>query len=151
MFLNTFRQAIPQLTQTVIVQTRSDQTVFSIEDRDMKRAFLVEHSIPVEESIRIIWPLCPLPLLPGEALVNNPKKKKTQEHLKKKLIKHSYRAWSSLVVLVKTENGCWKFHIDIRRLNKIRHWYPYPLFHIDSLDALGYNKYFSNLGLVSWF
>ncbi|UYV82185.1 K02A2.6-like [Cordylochernes scorpioides] len=70
--------------------------------------------------------------------------------LKGGIVQLSESPWSSPVVLVKKKNGCWRFCVDYRHLNKITKKDVYPLPRIDdTLDCLRGASYYSSMDLRS--
>lgn len=70
--------------------------------------------------------------------------------LQKKVIEHSSSPWSSPVVLVKKQDGSWRFCVDYQRLNSVTRKDAYPLPRIDdTLDALQGSCFFSSMDLRS--
>ena len=71
--------------------------------------------------------------------------------LQKEIIRESVSPWRSPVVLVKKKDGCFRFCVDLRKVNAVTrkdHSSPVPLVS-DTLDALSGTKYFSTLDLKS--
>ena len=59
------------------------------------------------------------------------------EMLEEDIIRPSMRPWSSPVILVRKEDGSWRFRFDYRKLNDIAVKDSYALVRIDdSLDSL---------------
>ena len=76
--------------------------------------------------------------------------KLTQEMLDAGVCSSSNSPWASPVVLVPKKDGAIRFCVDYRKLNTITVRDVYPLPRIDDcLAALGWNKFFSTLDLVS--
>ena len=76
--------------------------------------------------------------------------KLTKDMLEQGVCSKSKSPWVSPVVLVRKKDGSTRFCVDYRRLNAITTRDVYPLPRIDDcLAALGGNKYFSLLDLVS--
>ncbi|UYV76755.1 K02A2.6-like, partial [Cordylochernes scorpioides] len=64
------------------------------------------------------------------------------------IIQFSESPWSSPVILVKKENGSWRFCVDYRRLNKITKKDVYPLLRVDdALDNLSGARYYLSMDL----
>lgn len=77
-------------------------------------------------------------------------KENVADMLDKKIIEPSSSPWSSPVILVKKDDGSWRFCVDYRRLNKVTKKDVYPLPRIDdTLDALQGSSFFSSLDLRS--
>lgn len=70
--------------------------------------------------------------------------------LKQDLIEPGESTWSSPVLLVRKNDGSWRFGVDYTRLNKVTHHAAYPISKIyDYLDALAGSCFFGTLNLIS--
>ena len=70
--------------------------------------------------------------------------------LEQSVITPSTSPWSSPVVMVRKNDGSWRFCVDYRKLNLVTHRDAYPLPRIDAtLDSLSGCKYFTTLDLAS--
>ena len=66
------------------------------------------------------------------------------------VIRPSTSPWSSPIVMVRKNDGSWRFCVDCRKLNSVTHRDAYPLPRIDAtLDSLVGCKYFTTLDLAS--
>ena len=73
-----------------------------------------------------------------------------QHMLQNGVIRPRFSPWSSPVVMVKKQDGSWRFCVDYRKLNSVTHRDAYPLPRIDStLDSLAGAKLFTTLDLAS--
>ena len=73
-----------------------------------------------------------------------------EEMAAQRIVEHSDRPWSSLVVLVSKNNGTQRFCMDYRTLNNVTVKDSYSLPRIDdTLDALGGVQWLSTLDLKS--
>ncbi len=69
--------------------------------------------------------------------------------LEKGHIEHATSAWNAPIVLARKKDGRWRFAIDLRGLNRIATFDPYPLPRIPDLMELTHGaKWFSALDLV---
>jgi len=134
---STERQVLAQL-----LTEYSD--IFSHGNGDMGLAKVIFHEIPLAAGTSLIRQ-------PTQRL--GPEKKvswQVQELLDRFLIETGRGAWSSPVILVKKNDGSWRFCADYHRLNSVTIQDAYPLRQInESLNALGGSKYFSTLNLLS--
>ena len=122
--------------------------VFSRSDADVGRKHLIKHSIPVKPGT---WPIKQPPrrLRPEK---ETEVERQVKELSEQGLIAPSNSAWSLPVVLVKRNDGNWRFCIEFRQLNSVTEQDCHPLPRIDeSLDALTGSKIFSTLDLISWY
>ena len=73
-----------------------------------------------------------------------------KEMLQYEVIEPSSSPWASPIVLVKKEDGTWRFCIDFRKLNEVTCKDAYPLPQVnDLIDTLSGHKYFTTLDLAS--
>ena len=73
-----------------------------------------------------------------------------QQMLPNGVIQPSFSPWSSPVIMVKKQDGFWRFCVDYRKLNSVTHRDAYPLPRIDStLDSLAGAQPFTTLDLAS--
>ena len=105
---------------------------------------VVKHSIPTT-GMPIHQPLRHVP----EALKETIESEVTRM-LEQSVIRPSASPWSSPVVMVRKNDGSWRFCVDYRKLNSVTHRDAYPLPRIDAtLDLLSGCKYFTTLNLAS--
>ena len=70
--------------------------------------------------------------------------------LRQNIIQPSNSPWCFPVVMVKKNNGSWRFCIDFRKLNAATYWDIYPFPCIDAtLDSLAGSTLFTTLDLAS--
>ena len=120
--------------------------VFSRSSTDVGHTSDVVHSIPVKTDTALVKQR-PQRLGPEK---EKEVERQVQELAQNGLIEPSHSAWSSPVVMVRKNDGSWRFCVDYRRLNDLTINDAYPLPHIDdSLDALSGSQYFSTLDLAS--
>ena len=122
------------------------RNLFSTGPMDLGRTDLVKHAINLKPGAKPVKqrPYRHPPHLEAEI------ERQVQEMLEKGLISESYSAWSSPVILVRKGDNSYRMCIDLRTVNSLTEPDAYPLPRIDdSLDALGGNKYFSCIDMVS--
>lgn len=118
--------------------------LFAVGDRPIGQTSVVTHSIPTTGP-PIRQPLRRIP----EALKSTITKEVTHM-LEHNIIRPSSSPWSSPVVMVRKQDGSWRFCVDYRKLNSVTHRDAYPLPRIDStLDSLAGATYFTTLDLAS--
>ena len=70
--------------------------------------------------------------------------------LENKVIRPSTSPWSSPIIMVRKNDGSWRFCIDFRKLNSVTHKDAYPLPRIDeTLESFAGSTIFSTLDLAS--
>ena len=105
---------------------------------------VVKHSIPTT-GMPIHQPLRRVPEALKEAIESE-----VTRMLEQSVIRPSTSPWSSPVVMVRKNDGSWRFCVDYRKLNSVTHRDAYPLPRIDAtLDSLSGCKYFTTLDLAS--
>jgi len=121
--------------------------IFSQSEYDLGRTNLSEHIIdtgdnkPVREALRRQPPLYQKVI-----------REQTDEMLTAGIITPACSEWSSNVVLVKKQDGSFRFCVDYRRVNDVTKKDSFPLPRIDQcLDALAGSKWFSSFDLVQGF
>jgi len=121
--------------------------IFSQSEYDLGRTSMSEHVIdtgdnkPVREALRRQPPLYQKVI-----------REQTDEMLKAGIISPACSEWSSNVVLVKKQDGKFRFCIDYRKVNNVTKKDSFPLPRIDQcLDALAGSKWFSSFDLVQGF
>ena len=118
---------------------------FSKYKGDIGRCTLIEHRIHTGNNPPIKQAPRRLPLVKREAATAEIKKM-----LENDIIEPSKSPWSAPITLVKKKDSSYRFCIDYRKLYEATSKDSFPLPRIDdSLDALGGNKYFSVMDLLS--
>jgi transposase InsO family protein len=126
---------------------RKHADVFSSNEFDIGRTYLIPHKIDTENKRPFRQPLRRHPLVHEQYIddtVNN--------MLQHDIIEPAASPWASNVVLAKKGDGSLRFCVDYRQLNELTYKDCYPLPRISAcLDALGGSSYFSTLDLRSGF
>ena len=126
---------------------REHADVFSSNEFDIGRTFLIPHKIDTENNRPFRQQLRRHPLIHEQYIddtVNN--------MLQHDIIEPAASPWASNVVLAKKGDGSLRFCVDYRQLNELTYKDCYPLPRISAcLDALGGSSYFSTLDLRSGF
>ena len=105
---------------------------------------VVKHSIRVK-GLPVRQPLRRIPYSLQDSV-----SKEVKKMLHQGMIRENNSPWSSPVVMVKKEDGSWRFCIDFRKLNERTEKDAYPLPRIDeTLEALAGSRFFSTLDLAS--
>ena len=113
------------------------RSILSVNDHDIGRTHLVEHTINTGDHQPIRQPLRRQPF-------------QHQEYIDEETERMLASPWASNVVLVKKKDGSLRFCVDYRQLNSITIKDSYPLPLIDNcLNALAGSSWFSTLDLRS--
>ena len=77
-------------------------------------------------------------------------KAEIKKMLQQGVIRKSCSPWSFPVVMIKKNDGAWRFCIDFRKVNSVTRKDAYPLPRIDeTLESLSGSQYFTALDLAS--
>ena len=121
------------------------RSILSVNDHDIGRTQLVEHTINTGDHQPIRQPLRRQPFQHQEYI-----DEETERMLEYGIIEPAASPWASNVILVKKKDGSLRFCVDYRQLNSITIKDSYPLPLIDNcLDALAGSSWFSTLDLRS--
>ena len=118
--------------------------LFATDNRSLGRTSVVKHTIHTDGH-PIRQPVRRQPRALQDAIDTE-----VQQMLQNGVIRPSFSPWSSPVVMVKKQDGSWRFCVDYRKLNSVTHRDAYPLPRIDStLDSLAGAQLFTTLDLAS--
>ena len=119
--------------------------IFAARDEDCRRTGLVQHDIDTGSARPIRLRPHQLALAKRQAA-----EVKVCEMAAGGVIEPSSDLWEAPAVLVRKEDGSWRFCVDYRCLNKVTRKDSYPLPRIDNaLDYIGGSSWFSSLDLRS--
>ena len=148
------RQCPVDLSQSSVTETQKKKMddlikrykfVFAVDDNDLGRTKVIEHSIPLENN----RPLKQRPYRIPYAL-RDECDRQIKFMLENEVIRPSSSPWMSPVVLVKKKDSSIRFCVDFRKLNEVTRKDTYPLPRIDEmLDKLHNATIFTTLDLQS--
>ena len=108
------------------------------------RTTLVQHYITVGDAVPVQQKPYRIPYSQRELV-----KQELDQMLKARVIRPSTSPWASPIVLVTKKDGCVRFRVDYRKLNKVAKFDAYPMSRIEELiDTVGPAKIISTLDLA---
>ena len=120
-------------------------TAFAVDDDDMGRTNVVQHTIDCSDARPVCQRARRLPSKRRQELDDY-----VSRLLKQGATEHSSSPWASPLVAVTKKDGSTRFCVDYRELNAVTEKDAYPLpWMDDSLDSLGGNSFFCTVDLLS--
>jgi len=134
----------PAEKQQLLALLTQFSDLFATTDRPLGKTGVVTHAVktsgpPIQQPLRRI------PEAMKEVV-----QQEVQKMLKQGVISPSNSPWSSPIVMVRKQDGSWRFCVDYRKVNSVTKRDAYPLPRIDAtLDSLAGAEYFTVLDLAS--